>query len=268
MLLQTSIASRLRRLARVWTRPPEGLAVPPGWQTMAATDPADIFLVAYPKSGMTWLQAMVAGATYGLDPAQAPDSLVQDLVPDVHYKSCYKRYRTPMFFKSHHLPRPEYRRVVYLLRDGRDVMVSYCHHLRALNGADVDFGRLIDGAGLFPCKWHEHVEQWMANPYGASMLTILYEDLRANAGRELARLCDFVGEPREPDVLRRVAEQCCFAAMRRREERFGWDNPAWPKDRPFVRRGEAGSYRDEMPADLLERFVAQASAVLRTHYAD
>src|SRR5207244_4155349 len=81
---------------------------PPDTQPTTASHPHAVFLVAYPKSGITWLQAMVAGAIYGLDPQRAPDSLVQDLVPDVHYKRFYKRYRTSMFFKTHHLPRPEY----------------------------------------------------------------------------------------------------------------------------------------------------------------
>ena len=222
----------------------------------------NVFIVAYPKSGITWFQCLIAGAIYGLDPRQAPDGLTQDLVPDVHYQSVYKRYRTPTFFKSHHLPRPEYRRVVYLLRDGRDVMVSYLHHLRALGRSDLDFAEMIDSA-LFPCKWHEHVEQWTANPFAAHMLVIRYEDLQADAARELARFCAFVEERRDVAELARVAEKCTFAAMRRREQRFGWDNPAWPKDRPFVRRGIIGSHADEMPPDELAAFLAETAPTLR-----
>lgn len=265
MSMPARIVSRLRRFAHRWTRPPQPLPLPPGWLPIAQTEPADVFIVAYPKSGITWFQSLVAGAVYGLDPEQAPDRLTQDLVPDVHYKSCYKRYRTPTFFKSHHLPRPEYRRVVYLLRDGRDVMVSYWHHLRALGRDDLDFREMIGGAGLFPCKWHEHVGQWTANPFGAEMLLIRYEDLHADAARELARFCEFVDEPRDAGELALVAAKCSFAAMRRREERFGWDNPAWPKDRPFVRRGITGSHRDEMPPDVQAAFLADAEPTLRRH---
>ena len=265
MSIPARIASRLRRIARRWTPPPEPAPVPPGWQAIAQTEPADVFIVAYPKSGMTWFQNLVAGAIYGFDPEQTPDRLIQDLVPDVHYKSCYKRYRTPMFFKSHHLPRPEYRRVVYLVRDGRDVMVSYGHHLRALGRRDLDFTALVGGAGLFPCKWHEHVEQWGANLFDAEMLLIRYEDLQNDAARELARFCAFVDEPRDAAALARVAEKCSFAAMRRREERYGWDNTAWPKNKPFVRRGVSGSYRDEMPAEVLAAFLQEAEPTLQNH---
>jgi hypothetical protein len=53
--------------------------------------------------------------------------------------------------------------------------------------------------------------------------------------------------------------------MRKREQRFGWDNPGWPRDKPFVRRGVAGSYLDEMPEDALALFLATAGDTLRRH---
>ena len=40
-------------------------------------------------------------------------------------------------------------------------------------------------------------------------------------------------------------------------------NPRWPKDTPFFRRGEVGSWRDEMPAEVLEAFLEQAGPTLR-----
>src|SRR4029077_15829333 len=145
----------------------------------------------YPKSGHTWMQYLLTGVVYGLNAEYTPSTLLQSLVPDVHACRYYRRYVEPMYFKSHYLPRPEYRRVVYLLRDGRDVMVSYWHYLRALGQPALDFTAAIGGAGLFPCKWHEHVEQWMANPFDAEVLLIRYEDLQTDAAGTLARFCAF-----------------------------------------------------------------------------
>ena len=48
-----------------------------------------------------------------------------------------------------------------------------------------------------------------------------------------------------------------------RRAAFGWDDPSWPQDHDFVRRGIAGSYRDEMPADMLELFMDVAGPTLR-----
>lgn len=224
----------------------------------------DVFIVGFPKSGHTWFQNLVAGIIYGVDPEITPDTLIQELVPDVHYKRYYKRFQTPMFFKSHHLPQPEYRRVIYLLRDGRDAMVSYFHFHKALYGSKIDLLRMVaTGEGLFPCKWHDHVEQWLSNPYGAEMIVIKYENLLLQPIDELRTFCDFVGMKRSEDFLIRVVEKCSFSKMSKKEKESGWDNSAWPKEKSFVRRGEIGSYKDEMPPHVLKAFLEEAEVTLR-----
>src|SRR5579862_3808690 len=105
-----------------------------GLRPIGETEPSDIFVCGFPRSGHTWFQNLLAGVVFGANPEFAHDSLIQDLVPDVHYKRFYKRYGPNAYFKSHALPRKEYRRVVYLLRDGRDAMVSYYHFMIALRG--------------------------------------------------------------------------------------------------------------------------------------
>ena len=86
------------------------------------TGAQDVFIVGYPKSGNTWYQNLVSGLVFGCNPAVTSDHVIQELVPDVHSKKFFRRFGDRAFFKSHHLPRREYRHVVYLLRDGRDAM--------------------------------------------------------------------------------------------------------------------------------------------------
>ena len=200
------------------------------------TSPEDVFIVGFPKSGNTWFQDLVTAVVHGVTPALAPPVLVQDLVPDVHFKSYYRRYGTPMYFKSHHLPQPEYRRVVYLIRDGRDAMVSYFHFVKALQG-EADFMELVKTGKDLPAKWHEHVEAWLANPHGAKMITIKYEDMKRDTLGELERFCAFAGVERERAWLENAARETQFDKMQRKEKLMGDDNPAWPKDKLFRRRG-------------------------------
>jgi hypothetical protein len=169
-----------------------------------------------------------------------------------------------MFFKSHHLPRPEYKRAVYLLRDGRDVMVSYFHHLSAVRGRDMDFMAMVKGKGLFPCKWHEHVEAWLSNPYRAEIIIIKYEDLKRNSARELRRLCTFISAERDDAFLERIAEQASFEKMnlKEKEGRYFRENSLWPEDKPFIRRGVVGSHADEMPPDVLDAFLKESAKTL------
>jgi hypothetical protein len=181
----------------------------------------------------------------------------------VHFKHHYRRFSNPCFFKSHHLPQPEYRRVVYLVRDGRDAMVSYYHHLTATAGS-ANFHRMVlTGEGLFPGKWHEHVESYLANPFGAEMIIVRYEDLKRDAASQLRRICALAGIERDDATVAAAVAQTTFERMKKKESRLGWETPGWPKDKPFVRRGQTGSYRDEMPADVLDAFLRDAEPTLK-----
>ncbi len=259
------ITSMLRMPARLsQNRREKKIARETGLTSIRQTDPADIFIVGYPKSGNTWMQNLIAGVVHDLDPEYLSDAKILDLVPDVHACRYYRRHQTPMYFKTHYLPRAEYRRVIYLLRDGRDVMVSYYHHLQALNPGPVDFSEIVrTGRLLFPSKWHDHVNAWVSNPFGAQILTVRYEDLLQNPVSQLRRICDFAGIERSEQLLENVSRKSSFAKMREKEEKTGWANPDWPSSRFFVRRGEAGSFKDEMPENVLSVFLAQAGDTLR-----
>jgi hypothetical protein len=239
------------------TKPPSG-----GWRSIEDVDSGDIFVVGYPKSGNTWMQYLLAGLGFGIDARLAPDSLVQELIPDMHSKRFYRRHLTPTFFKTHQLPQRQFRKVIYLVRDGRDVMVSYFHHLNAL-GHPIDYLKLVEtGEGLYPCRWHEHVESWLANPYGAEIITVKYESLYRDAVGELEKICTFTGFERERDMLQSIAQKTTFEVMRGREKKLGWENSLWPRDRAFIRRGKIGSFTDEMPEQALEAFLKMSRPAL------
>jgi hypothetical protein len=225
----------------------------------------DIFLAAYPKSGITWLQNLIAGLLYGINSEYAPNLLIQTLIPSIPAHSYYKRLQTPMFFKTHEMPRPDFQRVIYLLRDGRDVAVSYHHYLEAVKGTPIDFLDLIRRPARYHKfgSWHEHVEAWLSNPYHAEMLVIRYEELRQEPVTVLARICEFTGLERSVSALEAAASSSSFEKMRRREALYGMDAAHWPKDQAFIRRGEVGSYRDEMPADVLDAFMTLAQSTLQ-----
>jgi hypothetical protein len=228
------------------------------------TSPYDIFLVGFPKSGNTWLQNLVGGVAFGVLAEFAPPRLVHlDLVPDVHQKKFYKRYSETMFFKSHHLPREEYRRVIYLVRDGRDAMVSY-YQMRKTRKGDIDFLDMVQtGQNVFPCKWHEHVQAWLKNPFKAELLMMKYEEMKSDIISQLERLCQFSGLQRPRQHLELVAASCSFENLQTREKRMGRtvDRP-WKDEGLFFRRGEVGSYRDEMPPNVQQAFLAEAAPTL------
>ena len=268
----------IRRMLKPATRPVGRLAErwidrvicrATGMRAMSDLDAQDVFIVGYPKSGNTWFQFLSAGALYGADPQYLPRPLVAILTPDVHANRVYRRHGAPMCFKSHALPQPEYRRVVYLIRDGRDAMVSYYHYLTGLQGGrPPDFARMVtEGEGLFPGKWHEHVEAWTANPHGAEMLVIRYEDLLSDGVGQLERFCAFVGIERERELLEKVAQNSTFRKLSAREkagERASEKGP-WDREATFFRKGKSGAWASEMPEAIQEAFLAEAEPMMRRY---
>lgn len=248
---------------RLITGKNERFWVPEGFEPITQYQKSDVFIVGYPKSGNTWFQNLASGLVYGVDPRFSPPKLVDDLVPDVHFKKYYRRYSTPMYFKSHFLPQPAYRRVVYLVRDGRDAMVSYFHYLEGTQKRKIDFLKLITtGAELFPGKWHEHVEAWMANPHGSEMMIVKYENLISDPLPQLEKFCQFAGLERERSFIEQVIEASDFQSLRKKEAAMGMGRPDWPAGKSFFRRGKAGSYRDEMPEEVQRAFEKEAGKSL------
>lgn len=224
----------------------------------------DVYIAAYPKSGSTWMQNLVAAVAYGIDPATTPDSVIQELVPDEHYKRYYRRVSSPMVFKSHALPRAEMRRVINVVRDGRDVGVSYFHYLRS-NFSDIDTIRqvLVEGRRAYPCLWHEHVLAWHENPYDAEILSVRYEDLLADGLEQLSRIARFLDVPMSRDKLQDVLEKASFQQLRAKEKRLGMSQPEHANTE-FFRTGRAGAHRQEIPEQLLVDFERMAEDALRT----
>ena len=193
---------------------------------------------------------------------ETPDSVVQLLVPDVQHCAQFKRHRTPTVFKTHHLPRPEYKRVINIVRDGRDVLCSYRHFNDAF-GQSYTFDQMIESNRGMPFgSWQQHVQDWLENPHDADVLLVRYEDLKTSGTETLAEIAAFLDLQADEDQLHQLIAGTSVKKMQRREKRFGWDNDRWPTDVPFVRRGIAGGYLDEMTADEICLFEKQASGAL------
>ena len=229
------------------------------------TEVNDIFIVGYPKSGNTWMQSLVAGIQYGINTEYLPFSLANELVPDVHARKYYKRFNDVTFFKTHHLPKKEYKKVIYLIRDGRDVMTSYYFMNQNLGKNHTMKDMFIDGKGVFPSKWHEHVEQWLKNPFKAEILYVKYEDLLANPLKELVNICDFSNISRSDSLINNVIIGNTFSKMKEKAnyyKRMGHKN--WENENvsQFFRSGEQGDFVKNIPTEIINIFEKESYKIL------
>ena len=176
--------------------------------------------------------------------------------------------------KTHEEYLNRYRRAIHLVRDPRDVCISYFHFLRRIGKitfrpgddeaasfdrhVDAFLAGRIDGHGT----WQSHgLTWWRAGEQGrGDIVRVRYEDLRTDTPRELVRLGERLGAHISPAEATRIAERCSVERMQAAEARALDADPAlFPKNAvqsrlPLVRSGTAGGWRTTLTADQQARF--------------
>jgi Sulfotransferase domain len=227
----------------------------------------DIFLAGFPKSGNTWLQNLLAGVLLDTTSRLLTPRLVNEIVPDVHAKSYYKRFFNSMIFKTHDLPKKQHRRVIHLVRDGRDAMVSY-YNMGINKNVNFPYSMgemVIEGKGVFPTKWNIHTRLWNENPFNAEILTVRYEDMHKTPISELQRISKFIKVEISNERLKDIVEYNSIYNLRQRVAKYGIDNDHTWKNKhitSFFRKGEIGNYKSEMSEDLISFFNEEAKREL------
>lgn len=225
----------------------------------------DVYLVSYPKSGNTWMRMLIAN--YALD-GDADLETFRTVVPDIHKepRACDGMDR-PRVIKSHAPYMTEYPRVVYIARDGRDVMVSLYHFL--LRGKHIaegtSFAAFYDdylARGLWDFgRWGEHVTAWL-DQTTADLMWTTYETMKADTAGELRKTLAFIGYDVDEDRVARAVERSEFDRLKKMEK----TNPGWHKDgvtddKPFFRKGGTGQWRDVFDDARLRDFEQRNAAV-------
>jgi hypothetical protein len=234
-----------------------------GLREISYCEENDIFIASYPKSGVTWLQHMTSSLIYGFDASSVPDNLVNLLIPDVHSFKYYLRTCYPVVFKSHSLPEPRMKRVVHLVRDGRDVMVSYFHMLRNQGKSIKLEDMVINSNDLYPCDWGQHCEQWLKNPFNADILRISYEEMINNPFDTIFKYSNFLGIDVSEEKINNVIQKSSFHLMQKKEISQGWGEDFNLNQGLFIRRGKVGSYIDEMELDIQKMFFEKNQKILQ-----
>ena len=228
---------------------------PPGRDLAVFSD--DTFLVSFPKSGNTWARFLLANV---LRPGEVVDfSNVNGIIPgpDVTSNRELLAMARPRVVKSHQYFDPRYPRVIYIVRDPRDVAVSQYHfqRKRRLFGDDYpiqDFvARFIAGKTCDYASWGEHVASWVSTRGGQSgFLLVRYEDMLQDTARELSRMANFLGLDSSPGSIAEAVARSSADRMRKLEQSqaqlFAITKDTRP-DVPFVRNAKSGGWRSSLP---------------------
>jgi aryl sulfotransferase len=144
-------------------------------------------------------------------------------------------------------------KIVYIVRDPRDVMVSGAHYV------DSEYCRREFGIPRIPLEhrfrrllkkcpeWAVHVAGWIGHAQEIDLGIVSYEGLVTDLPFQLRRLAAYLELDLSEAQLRRVEEQVVFKSMKSATQGA------------HVRKGVMGNWRNELP----EQVASDATAALR-----
>lgn len=224
--------------------------------------PDDIFLVSYPRSGNTWTRFLIGNLVYPDEPLTFKN--VESRIPEIYLSPdrVLRRLARPRLLKSHECFDPRYKRIIYIVRDPRDVAVSYYHYAIKIKWIDQNYPieqfvpRLISGEfdvrARWAAAWSDHVMSWVSmRNESDGFLLLRYEDMIQDAEHELSRVASFLNFEPTPERLTRAVQLSSADHMRNLEKREAQE---WQltqntrQDKPFVRAAKSGSWEQALPA--------------------
>jgi hypothetical protein len=239
-----------------------------------AVYPDDTFLVSHPRSGNTWTRFLIANLVF---PDRTVDfTNIEKLIPDTTSQSnlTLKGTPRPRIIKTHEYFDHRYPKTIYIVRDPRDVALSYyAFHLKYMHlDESVSLQQFVDdfvSGGLKSewATWGENVASWVyTRGRSSSFLLLRYEDMQRDSVKELGRVADFMGISAEPRRLQKAVELSSADRMRKLEK---LQDEQWRKtlgymvrkaharrkrkDIPFVGGAKAGGWRTAMPESCVRR---------------
>ena len=234
-----------------------------------------LFIVEYPKSGGSWLGQLVSDYLEMPFPRNRMPIVGQSVVHS-HY---LPKYRIPQ------------NKILWLVRDGRDVLVSYYYHQLVWNEKNkldpktVSYARkqlafedyddiktnlpaFIDYTFThipsklhyfnFPGNWAEYNNQWKAESLkkDREIFMVKYEDLLIDTGAELRRiLTEFLGVEPDESKVEKVVAKYSFANQSKRK-------PGETDTKSFLRKGIAGDWKNQFTEEAKDCFKKHASQTL------
>jgi hypothetical protein len=266
---QKKPTSLYRKIRRKFGKTP--LRKPLLWLAHRNLSPADVFIAAYPKSGITYIRfvlfEMLSGRSAGF-------RSTNDLMTGIgkHEQSLRLLPGGGRLIGTHEQYRKDYKRAIYLVRDARDVVSSEYAFLSALEYFRGDLDQFIHSF-LFTCcvvygigPWQRNVHSWLDSPIAGTenMLLVRYEDVRQDPVLWFSRMADFLGVAVDGEKVKDAVENNSLQRMREKENR----EPvrASVKGR-FVRDGAVRGWLSKLsPAQVRLIEEHAGSALLRLGY--
>lgn len=271
------------------------------------------WLVSYPKSGNTWVRALLAhylrddvtlnslgsgrfttrefmDECLGLPTVNLHLPEIENYLPEVCRYLSQNTGAEPTFFKLHaanavnsngaRLFPNDAGAAIHIVRNPLDVAASMipffdwpaeqvtqilADETFVLNPSQTD---PFDGVPERLLSWSQHAASWMDCP-DLQIHTLRYEDLRNDPESMFSNLLRFIGLDPNPTRVERAIELTRIERLQSAERESGFAGRPTSAKEPFFRRGECGSWREELPHDCALGIVADhREMMLRLGYGE
>jgi len=221
----------------------------------------DTFLISYPRSGNTWIRFLLGSIIHKTD---VNWKNMEEYVPDI-YRNTNKQLKNvprPRILKSHHPYDYRYPKVIYIVRDVRNVFLSYYKFKMKMNGYsqsieefyyDFVHGTLDDFG-----SWGDNVNSWLdkSECVKGGFLLLKYEDMRSNTIMEVQKILKFLGINRTEDEIIGCIDNASLKKMRSAEKKVSKDIELFKSSDqsiPFVGSGLITPQYDEKTEVLMHK---------------
>lgn len=209
------------------------------------------FLVSFPKTGQTWLMYMLKGMfkqlknkDYFIESTHDCSEIILEngtRIDPNHIFQFNDRYR---FRRA---------KVIFLIRDPRDVIVSHFHQVtkRSQNPFVFDnISNFVQDEKLGFKRIIYFYNLWFKNRnIPQKILIIKYEDLLTNGVNELKKIANFLDIKMQKELLTKVYQESSSSKMRRLEKENkldGFVDFGKEINKLKVRKAKIGSYKVEL----------------------
>jgi Sulfotransferase domain len=237
--------------------------------------PDDTFLVSYPRSGNTWVRFLVCNL---IDPDDPVDfAHLESRIPEIYDVTdrALRAFPRPRIIKSHESFDPRYKKVIYIVRDPRDVVLSY-YEFQLKRRVITESCSLEEFVPRFmesefepkTGSWRDHVLSWVATRGGQqNFLLLRYENMLANPEKESTRIAHFLGLDAKPERIARAVSLSSADRMRTLEKQQSkvWKETSKTRqDKLFVGQAIAGGWKSALPKHCVAEIEAAWGEVMRS----
>jgi hypothetical protein len=219
----------------------------------------DIFIVSFPKSGNTWVRFLLSNIQNIKLTINFKN--IDEYIPDIYKVNNFnlKKIQRPRILKSHEYFHPKYKKVIYIVRDPRSLIVSYFFYEKKMKTIPEDtifsdyLKIFLENKNRIFSNWEDHINSWVGTRSNKEeqFLLIKYEDLLENTEKELLKITNFINMNISEEELKKSIYENSFKKMKEKEE-------VKENEIPFVRKAdpeEWKSYFSKEDLDLLNKHL-------------